>query len=163
MEGMVAISPRYISCSAFLSYPHRTGPISSLAEYVERGKDRQDLGKATLIALTAECMERRRRRQQASQTRHPDLHPEAHPTYSPSSLPPLRPPPAQQQVDEYAISALPELEGKRFQNVAKEGVTIDTDSKAANLDLGWGDVPARSQAITGASPQLSGTPRSRWR
>merc|ERR1712111_93038 len=28
-------------------------------------------------------------------------------------------------VDEYAISALPEFEGKKFQNVAKEGVDID--------------------------------------
>ena len=30
-------------------------------------------------------------------------------------------------VDEYAISALPEFEGKKFQNVAKEGVEIDGD------------------------------------
>ena len=28
-------------------------------------------------------------------------------------------------VDEYAISALPEFEGKKFQNVAKEGFSID--------------------------------------
>merc|ERR1711944_305347 len=34
-------------------------------------------------------------------------------------------------VDEYAISALPEFEGKKFQNVAKEGVEIDGDSEAA--------------------------------
>ena len=34
-------------------------------------------------------------------------------------------------VDEYAISALPEFEGKKFQNVAKEGVSIDGDSDAA--------------------------------
>merc|ERR1712029_906408 len=34
-------------------------------------------------------------------------------------------------VDEYAISALPEFEGKKFQNVAKEGVEIDGDSSAA--------------------------------
>ena len=34
-------------------------------------------------------------------------------------------------VDEYAISALPEFEGKKFQNVAKEGVDIDGDSNAA--------------------------------
>ena len=30
-------------------------------------------------------------------------------------------------VDEYAIGALPEFEGKKFQNVAKEGVEIDGD------------------------------------
>lgn len=34
-------------------------------------------------------------------------------------------------VDEYAISALPEFEGKKFQNVAKEGVELDGDSSAA--------------------------------
>merc|ERR1712071_210422 len=34
-------------------------------------------------------------------------------------------------VDEYAISALPEFEGKKFQNVAKEGFTIDGDTEAA--------------------------------
>merc|ERR1711971_673510 len=34
-------------------------------------------------------------------------------------------------VDEYAISALPEFESKKFQNVAKEGVDIDGDSGAA--------------------------------
>merc|ERR1711983_454466 len=35
-------------------------------------------------------------------------------------------------VDEYAISALPEFEGKKFQNVAKEGVDIDGDKGAAS-------------------------------
>ena len=39
-------------------------------------------------------------------------------------------------VDEYAISALPEFEGKKFQNVAKEGFSIDGDSEAAK---GWVD------------------------
>merc|ERR1712121_528428 len=34
-------------------------------------------------------------------------------------------------VDEYAISALPEFEGKKFQNVAKEGFSIDGDTNAA--------------------------------
>merc|ERR1711974_377294 len=34
-------------------------------------------------------------------------------------------------VDEYAISALPEFEGKKFQNVAKEGFSIDGDTDGA--------------------------------
>merc|ERR1712066_680331 len=34
-------------------------------------------------------------------------------------------------VDEYAISALPEFEGKKFQNVAKEGFSIDGETEAA--------------------------------
>ena len=38
-------------------------------------------------------------------------------------------------VDEYAISALPEFEGKKFQNVAKEGVEIDGDRYVLYLFL----------------------------
>ena len=33
-------------------------------------------------------------------------------------------------VDEYCIQALPEFEGKKFQNVAKEGLKIDQSEKA---------------------------------
>lgn len=33
-------------------------------------------------------------------------------------------------VDEYCIQSLPEFEGKKFQNVAKEGLTIDDSEKA---------------------------------
>merc|ERR1712095_110532 len=34
-------------------------------------------------------------------------------------------------VDEYAISALPEFDGKKFRNVAKEGFSIDGDNEGA--------------------------------
>ena len=33
-------------------------------------------------------------------------------------------------IDEYSISALPEFEGKKFQNVAKEGFQLDEGEKA---------------------------------
>jgi len=33
-------------------------------------------------------------------------------------------------VDEYCVQALPEFEGKKFQNVAKEGLNLDTSEKA---------------------------------
>ena len=33
-------------------------------------------------------------------------------------------------VDEYCVQALPEFDGKRFQNVAKEGVTFHEGDKA---------------------------------
>lgn len=33
-------------------------------------------------------------------------------------------------VDEYAISSLPEFEGKKFQNIAKEGFTLDSSESA---------------------------------
>lgn len=32
-------------------------------------------------------------------------------------------------VDEYALSSLPEFEGKKFQNVAKEGLSLSKDKK----------------------------------
>jgi heat shock protein beta len=34
-------------------------------------------------------------------------------------------------IDEYAVSSLPEFDGKKFQNVAKEGFSIEGDNKAA--------------------------------
>ena len=34
-------------------------------------------------------------------------------------------------MDEYAISSLPEFEGKKFQNVAKEGFNLDGDTEAS--------------------------------
>ena len=33
-------------------------------------------------------------------------------------------------IDEYSVNALPEFEGKKFQNVAKEGLTIDEGAAA---------------------------------
>ena len=33
-------------------------------------------------------------------------------------------------IDEYAISSLPEFEGKKFQNTAKEGLTLQEDKDA---------------------------------
>jgi heat shock protein beta len=36
-----------------------------------------------------------------------------------------------QPVDEYAVQNLPEFDGKKFQNVAKEGLNIDGDNEAA--------------------------------
>ncbi|KZC14571.1 PREDICTED: endoplasmin [Dufourea novaeangliae] len=36
-------------------------------------------------------------------------------------------------VDEYAISALPEFDGKKFQNVAKEGFSLDEGDKAKEI------------------------------
>lgn len=36
-------------------------------------------------------------------------------------------------VDEYCIQSLPEFEGKKFQNVAKEGLKLDQSEKAKEL------------------------------
>lgn len=45
-------------------------------------------------------------------------------------------------VDEYCISSLPEFEGKKFQNVAKEGFTLDEDKKKLE------DLQTRFQDLT---------------
>ncbi|VDN03017.1 unnamed protein product [Thelazia callipaeda] len=37
-------------------------------------------------------------------------------------------------VDEYAIQAMPEFDGKKFQNVAKEGLKIDDDEKSKEIE-----------------------------
>lgn len=36
-------------------------------------------------------------------------------------------------VDEYTIQAMPEFDGKRFQNVAKEGLKIDDSEKSKEI------------------------------
>lgn len=45
-------------------------------------------------------------------------------------------------VDEYCISSLPEFEGKKFQNVAKEGFTLEEDKKKLE------DLQTRFQDLT---------------
>merc|ERR1711970_772391 len=40
-------------------------------------------------------------------------------------------------VDEYAVQALPEFDGKRFQDAAKEGLNLDTSSKAKKQIDEW--------------------------
>merc|ERR1712127_929662 len=40
-------------------------------------------------------------------------------------------------VDEYAIQALPEFDGKRFQDVSKEGLGLDSSSKAQKQKEEW--------------------------
>merc|ERR1711874_426714 len=88
-----------------------TGGLTSLAEYVERMKDKQEsifymAGGSVEEVKTSPFVERLLKK-----------------GYEVIYL--------TEAVDEYAISALPEFEGKKFQNVAKEGLSIDGDTDAA--------------------------------
>merc|ERR1712045_844301 len=87
------------------------GKLSSLSEYVERMKDKQEhifymAGGSVDEVKTSPFVERLLKK-----------------GYEVIYL--------TEAVDEYAISALPEFEGKKFQNVAKEGFSIDGDTEAA--------------------------------
>merc|ERR1719461_2713447 len=73
-------------------------------------------------------------------------------------------------IDEYCIQSLPEFDGKKFQNVAKEGVEIDSteDAKKKNEEMAkdlepltnWLKEDALKDKIEKAvvSQRLSGTP-----
>ena len=94
-----------------LRFTTSAGKLSSLAEYVERMKDKQEhifymAGGSVDEVKTSPFVERLLKK-----------------GYEVLFL--------TEAVDEYAISALPEFEGKKFQNVAKEGFTIDGDTEAA--------------------------------
>ena len=94
-----------------LRFKSSTGDLTSLSQYIERMKDKQDqifymAGSNLKEVQESPFVERLLKK-----------------GYEVLYL--------VEAVDEYAISALPEFEGKKFQNVAKEGVNIDGDSEAA--------------------------------
>merc|ERR1712083_428037 len=94
-----------------LRFKSSSGDWTSLAEYVERMKDKQE--QIFYIAGQSE----------QEVTESPFVERLLKKGYEVLYL--------VEAVDEYAIGALPEFEGKKFQNVAKEGVEIDGDSSAA--------------------------------
>merc|ERR1719300_595007 len=94
-----------------LRFTSSNGKLTSLAEYVERMKDKQEsifymAGGSTEEVSKSPFVERLLKK-----------------GYEVLYL--------TEAVDEYAISSLPEFEGKKFQNVAKEGFNIDGDTEAA--------------------------------
>merc|ERR1719167_617008 len=93
-----------------LRFISSSGSLTSLAEYVERMKDRQEsifyaAGGSKEEVQNSPFVERLLKK-----------------GYEVLYL--------TEAVDEYAVSALPEFEGKKFQNVAKEGFNIDGDTEA---------------------------------
>ena len=61
-------------------------------------------------------------------------------------------------VDEYTIQNLPEYEGKKFQNVAKDGLKIGDESEEESVS----EARVRPRGPDGP-PTHSHTPRSTWR
>jgi len=94
-----------------LRFRSSNGALTSLAEYVERMKDKQEQIFYMAGANMKEVQE------------SPFVERLLKKGYEVLFL--------VEAVDEYAISALPEFEGKKFQNVAKEGFSIEGDTEAA--------------------------------
>merc|ERR1712050_746090 len=93
-----------------LRFTSSNGKLTSLAEYVERMKDKQE----SIFYMAGSSKE--------EVEKSPFVERLLKKGYEILYL--------TEAVDEYAISALPEFEGKKFQNVAKEGFTLDGDTEA---------------------------------
>merc|ERR1711936_284177 len=111
MGGMIDDAANRTRLAKLLRFKSSSGDWTSLAEYVERMKDKQEqifyiAGQSEQEVTTSPFVERLLKK-----------------GYEVLYL--------TEAVDEYAISAIPEFEGKKFQNVAKEGFSIDGDTKAA--------------------------------
>merc|ERR1712198_536044 len=109
--GVIEDTANRTRLAKLLRFNTSGGKLSSLSEYVERMKDKQEhifymAGGSVEEVKTSPFVERLLKK-----------------GYEVLYL--------TEAVDEYAISALPEFEGKKFQNVAKEGFSIDGDNDAA--------------------------------
>ena len=100
---------KIINDASFFRFKSSNGDWTSLAEYVERMKEKQE--QIFYIAGQSE----------QEVTESPFVERLLKKGYEVLYL--------TEAVDEYAISALPEFDGKKFQNVAKEGVNIEGDDK----------------------------------
>merc|ERR1712112_252939 len=110
--GVIEDTANRTRLAKLLRFTSSNGHLSSLSEYVERMKDKQE----NIFYVAGGSMEEVK----AS----PFVERLLKKGYEVLYL--------TEAVDEYAISALPEFEGKKFQNVAKEGFNIDGDTEAAN-------------------------------
>merc|ERR1739847_101452 len=117
--GVIEDTANRTRLAKLLRFTSSSGKMTSLAEYVERMKDKQE----SIFYVAGGSME------EVKQS--PFVERLMAKGYEVLLL--------TEAVDEYAISALPEFEGKKFQNVAKEGFSIDGDTDAAK---------ARKEAIT---------------
>merc|ERR1712227_1147528 len=109
--GVIEDTANRTRLAKLLRFTSSNGKLTSLAEYVERMKDKQEsifymAGGSTEEVSKSPFVERLLKK-----------------GYEVLYL--------TEAVDEYAISSLPEFEGKKFQNVAKEGFNIDGDTDAA--------------------------------
>lgn len=109
--GVIEDAANRTRLAKLLRFSSSNGKLTSLAEYVERMKDKQEqifyvAGLSLKEVQESPFVERLLKK-----------------GYEVLYL--------TEAVDEYAISALPEFDGKKFQNVAKEGFSIDGDNDAA--------------------------------
>merc|ERR1711963_901415 len=109
--GVIEDTANRTRLAKLLRFVSSSGKTTSLAEYVERMKDKQEsifyaAGGSKEEVQNSPFVERLLKK-----------------GYEVLYL--------TEAVDEYAVSALPEFEGKKFQNVAKEGFNIDGDTEAA--------------------------------
>merc|ERR1719268_588455 len=117
--GVIEDTANRTRLAKLLRFVSSNGKLTSLAEYVERMKDKQE-SIFYMAGASKEEVEKSPFVERLLKKGYEILY-------------------LTEAVDEYAISALPEFEGKKFQNVAKEGFSIDGDTDAAK---------ARKEAIT---------------
>merc|ERR1712050_730319 len=109
--GVIEDTANRTRLAKLLRFTSSNGKLTSLAEYVERMKDKQE----SIFYMAGSSKE--------EVEKSPFVERLLKKGYEILYL--------TEAVDEYAISALPEFEGKKFQNVAKEGFSIDGDTEAA--------------------------------
>jgi len=109
--GVIEDTANRTRLAKLLRFTSSNGKLASLAEYVERMKDKQE----SIFYMAGGSKE--------EVEKSPFVERLLKKGYEVLYL--------TEAVDEYAISALPEFEGKKFQNVAKEGFSIDGDTDAA--------------------------------
>jgi len=109
--GVIEDTANRTRLAKLLRFTSSNGKLTSLSEYVERMKDKQE----TIFYIAGGSEEEVKN--------SPFVERLIKKGYEVLYL--------TEAVDEYAISALPEFEGKKFQNVAKEGFSIDGDTAAA--------------------------------
>jgi len=109
--GVIEDTANRTRLGKLLRFISSTGSLTSLAEYVERMKDKQE-SIFYMAGTSKEEVEKSPFVERLLKKGYEVLY-------------------LTEAVDEYAISALPEFEGKKFQNVAKEGFNIDGDTDAA--------------------------------
>merc|ERR1719410_2385219 len=109
--GMIEDAGNRTRLAKLLRFVSSTGELASLSGYVERMKDKQEQIFYMAGSTLKECQE------------SPFVERLVKKGYEVLYL--------TEAVDEYSVSALPEFEGKKFQNVAKEGFNIEGDTDAA--------------------------------
>jgi len=108
--GVIEDAANRSRLAKLLRFKSSAGELASLSGYVERMKDKQEQIFYMAGATMQECQE------------SPFVERLLKKGYEVLYL--------TEAVDEYAVSALPEFEGKKFQNVAKDGFSIDGDTDA---------------------------------